>query len=68
LGAETVFVGSGIFKAENPAKLAKAIVQATVFFDDPKKLLEASRNLGKAMSGIEMSTISDENRLAKRGW
>ena len=68
LGAETVFVGSGIFKAEHPAKLAKAIVQATVFFDDPKKLLEASRNLGKAMSGIEMSTISDENRLAKRGW
>ncbi len=68
LGAETVFVGSGIFKSENPAKLAKAIVQATVFYDDPKKLLEASRNLGQAMRGIEMSTIPDENRLAKRGW
>jgi pyridoxal 5'-phosphate synthase pdxS subunit len=68
LGAETVFVGSGIFKSENPAKLAKAIVQASVFFNDPKKLLEVSRNLGQPMRGLEMSKIPEELRLANRGW
>ena len=68
LGAESVFVGSGIFKSEHPAKLAKAIVQATTFFDQPKKLLEASRNLGKAMPGLEISQIPKEALLAGRGW
>lgn len=68
LGAETVFVGSGIFKSENPAKLAKAIVQASVFYNDPKKLLEVSRNLGQPMRGLEMSKIPEELRLANRGW
>jgi pyridoxal 5'-phosphate synthase pdxS subunit len=52
LGAETVFVGSGIFKSANPAKFAAAIVQATAYFDNPKKLLEVSRNLGEAMRGL----------------
>jgi pyridoxal 5'-phosphate synthase pdxS subunit len=68
LGAESVFVGSGVFKSEDPAKLGKAIVAATCFYDDPKKLLEISRNLGQAMKGIEMSQLSEEARLAKRGW
>lgn len=68
LGAESVFVGSGIFKSENPALLAKAIVEATCFYDQPEKLLEASRGLGKAMPGIEMSTIPSEAHLANRGW
>jgi pyridoxal 5'-phosphate synthase pdxS subunit len=68
LGAETVFVGSGIFKSENPALLAKAVVQATCFYNDPKKLLEASRGLGQAMRGLEISKIAPESLLANRGW
>jgi pyridoxal 5'-phosphate synthase pdxS subunit len=68
LGAETVFVGSGIFKSEYPPKLAKAIVEATAFFDDPKKLLQVSRGLGKAMRGLEISSIPAEQRLSERGW
>lgn len=68
LGAETVFVGSGIFKSEHPPKLAKAIVEATAFFDDPKKLLQVSRGLGKAMRGLEISSIPPEQRLSERGW
>jgi pyridoxal 5'-phosphate synthase pdxS subunit len=68
LGAESVFVGSGIFKSESPTKLAKAIVQATCFYNDPHKLLEVSRNLGQAMRGIEMSQIAPEAKLANRGW
>jgi pyridoxal 5'-phosphate synthase pdxS subunit len=68
LGAETVFVGSGIFKSENPALLAKAVVQATCFYNDPKKLLEVSRGLGKAMRGLEISKIAPEALLANRGW
>lgn len=68
LGAETIFVGSGIFKSEDPKKLAKAIVEATCYFNDPKKLLAASRGLGKAMAGIEMSKLSEDQKLAKRGW
>jgi pyridoxal 5'-phosphate synthase pdxS subunit len=68
LGAETVFVGSGIFKSENPALFAKAVVQATCFYNDPKKLLEVSRGLGEAMRGLEMSKISPESLLANRGW
>lgn len=68
LGAESVFVGSGIFKSENPALLAKAIVQATCFYNEPEKLLEVSRGLGKAMPGLEISSIPAEAKLANRGW
>ena len=68
LGAETVFVGSGIFKSENPAKLARAIVEASCNFDNPKKLLEVSRNLGSAMRGLEIEKIPTAERLAQRGW
>lgn len=68
LGAQSVFVGSGIFKSENPAKLAAAIVQAAAFYDQPKKLLEASRNLGKLMDGISIDSIPQSDRLAPRGW
>jgi pyridoxal 5'-phosphate synthase pdxS subunit len=68
LGAESVFVGSGIFKSENPLKFAKAVVQATCFYNEPGKLLEASRGLGQAMRGIEIGTIPTESKLANRGW
>lgn len=68
LGAEAVFVGSGIFKSEDPARTAKAIVEATTHFDKPAKLLEVSRNLGKAMGGLEISKIPQDQLLAKRGW
>ena len=68
LGAETVFVGSGIFKSEDPKKLARAVVEATCHFNDPKKLLAVSRGLGKAMFGLEMRTIPEDQQLAKRGW
>lgn len=68
LGAETVFVGSGIFKSENPSVFAKAIVKATAHFDDPKMVLEASKGLGVAMPGIELSTIDAPMRMANRGW
>ncbi len=67
LGSEGVFVGSGIFKSENPEQMARAIVKATAYYDDPKVLLEVSSNLPKAMKGIEISTIADENRFDKRG-
>lgn len=69
LGAETVFVGSGIFKSENPAAFAKAIVKATAHFDNPKIVLEASKGLGgSAMRGIEVSIIEEPMRMANRGW
>jgi len=68
LGAESVFVGSGIFKSEKPVLVAKAIVEAATHFDNPEVLLEVSRGLGKAMEGIEISTLSPEQLLAKRGW
>lgn len=68
LGAETVFVGSGIFKSENPANFAKAIVKATTHFDDPRIVLEASKGLGAAMAGIEISGIEEPMRMANRGW
>lgn len=68
LGAESVFVGSGIFKSESPEKYAKAIVKATAQFDDPKVVLEASRGLGAPMGGIEMSELEPAARLANRGW
>ena len=68
LGAEAVFVGSGIFKSDDPAKRAKAIVEATTYWQDAKKVLEVSRGLGEPMRGIEMETLAEEERLAKRGW
>lgn len=68
LGAETVFVGSGIFKSDNPAAFAKAIVKATAHFDDPKIVLEASKGLGEAMRGTEISSIEEPMRMANRGW
>ncbi|MBW9169599.1 pyridoxal 5'-phosphate synthase lyase subunit PdxS [Clostridium estertheticum] len=66
LGAEGVFVGSGIFKAENPEARAKAIVLATTYYNDPKVVAKVSENLGEAMSGIEISEIKE--KFAKRGW
>lgn len=68
LGAETIFVGSGIFKAENPALLGAAIVEATAHYNNPDVLLRVSRNLGKAMPGLEISRIPQDQRLAERGW
>jgi len=67
LGADGVFVGSGIFKAKNPAIMAKAIVQATTHFRDPKIIADASRNLGEAMPGIELKTLAPSQILATRG-
>jgi pyridoxal 5'-phosphate synthase pdxS subunit len=68
LGAEGVFVGSGIFKSGDPAKRAAAIVKATTFFDDPKIIADASRNLGEAMVGINCDTLPEAERYANRGW
>ncbi|MCP4395480.1 MAG: pyridoxal 5'-phosphate synthase lyase subunit PdxS [Alphaproteobacteria bacterium] len=68
LGAESVFVGSGIFKAEDPVAFAKAIVKATARFEHPKELLDASRDLPKPMEGLEISKIADSELMAKRGW
>jgi pyridoxal 5'-phosphate synthase pdxS subunit len=68
LGAEAVFVGSGIFKADEPAKRAKAIVTAVTHWEDPKAVLEASRGLGAPMSGLTMEAIPEAQRLAGRGW
>ena len=66
LGAEGVFVGSGIFKAKNPRRMAESIVQATIHFSDPKKLLEVSTGLGDAMPGEEIGAVSV--RMQDRGW
>ena len=66
LGAESVFVGSGIFKSDNPPARAKAIVQATTHFKDPKVLVEVSRNLGTAMKGMEVSEIPEDKLLQVR--
>ncbi len=68
MGAEGVFVGSAIFKSENPEKRAKAIVKATELYDDPEELAELSRDLGEAMVGITISDLSSAQRLAERGW
>jgi len=67
LGAEGIFVGSGIFKSENPAKRAIAIVEATTHYNDPEILVDISKGLGKAMYGIELSTLEENERLAVRG-
>jgi pyridoxal 5'-phosphate synthase pdxS subunit len=68
LGAEAVFVGSGIFKSEDPEARAKAIVKATTFFNDPEKLLEASEDLGMAMPGLDISKLPEGELMQTRGW
>ena len=68
LGAEAVFVGSGIFMSGDSLRRARAIVDATTHWNDPKKLAEVSTGLGPAMAGIEMSKLSEAERLSKRGW
>jgi pyridoxal 5'-phosphate synthase pdxS subunit len=68
LGAEAVFVGSGIFKSDDPAPRAKAIVEATTHFRDPEVLVRVSRGLGAPMTGINMDEINQTQRFAQRGW
>ena len=68
LGAEGNFVGSGIFKSEDPARRARAIVQATTHYNDPKLIAEVSRGLGEAMRGLALESIPTGERLAVRGW
>jgi pyridoxal 5'-phosphate synthase pdxS subunit len=68
LGCDGIFVGSGIFKSENPAVRARAIVKATAYYNDPAKVLEASMGLGGAMPGLEISEIPEGQLLAGRGW
>ncbi len=68
LGAESVFVGSGIFKSEDPPARAKAIVSAITHFDDPAKLAEVSYGLQTAMKGLDMAEIPEEQRMQERGW
>src|SRR5699024_5661920 len=68
LGADGVFVGSGIFKSGNPAQRAAAIVEATTFYDDPSVITEASRGLGEAMVGINVGDLPAPHRLSERGW
>jgi pyridoxal 5'-phosphate synthase pdxS subunit len=68
LGADGVFVGSGIFKSGNPAARAAAIVKATTFYDDPKVIAEVSRGLGEAMVGINVNDLPAPHRLSERGW
>ncbi|WP_127819662.1 pyridoxal 5'-phosphate synthase lyase subunit PdxS [Microbacterium sp. CPCC 204701] len=68
MGADGVFVGSGIFKSGNPAQRAAAIVKATTFYDDPKVIADVSRGLGEAMVGINVTDLPAPHRLAERGW
>ena len=68
LGAEGVFVGSGIFKSDNPSQRAEAIVKATTFFDDPAVIAKVSRGLGEAMVGINVEELPEPHRLSQRGW
>lgn len=68
LGADGVFVGSGIFKSENPAKRAQAIVKSVTHFRDPAIIAEVSKGLGEPMPGIDLATLSREQLLATRGW
>lgn len=68
LGADGVFVGSGIFKSDNPEGYARAIVEATAHYDDPEVIAEVSRGLGTAMRGLEISEIPEEGRMQDRGW
>ncbi|RXT09123.1 pyridoxal 5'-phosphate synthase lyase subunit PdxS [Ammoniphilus sp. CFH 90114] len=68
LGSDGVFVGSGIFKSDNPERFAKAIVEATTHFQDYALIGQLSKNLGTAMKGIEISTLLKNERMAERGW
>jgi pyridoxal 5'-phosphate synthase pdxS subunit len=68
IGSEGVFVGSGIFKSEDPARMANAIVQATTHFDNPSIIAEVSKGLGAPMRGLAMEAIPEAERLAVRGW
>jgi pyridoxal 5'-phosphate synthase pdxS subunit len=68
LGAEAVFVGSGIFKSSDPERRAKAIVKAATFYQDPVKLLEASEELGDAMPGLDVSKLHESELMQTRGW
>lgn len=68
MGAQGVFVGSGIFKSGNPAARAAAIVKATTAYDDPDTIAEVSRGLGEAMVGINVADVPAPHRLAERGW
>ena len=67
LGADGVFVGSGIFKSENPEKFAKAIVQATANYEDYELIGQLSKELGTAMKGIDISTLGEHERMQERG-
>ena len=68
LGAEAVFVGSGIFKSSDPAQRARAIVKATTHYNDPKVVLEASEELGEAMKGLDIRQLDEKDLLQTRGW
>jgi len=68
LGAEGVFVGSGIFKSSDPEARAKAIVKATTHFQDPEIIAQVSKNLGDAMPGLDIKQIPEQELLAPRGW
>jgi pyridoxal 5'-phosphate synthase pdxS subunit len=68
LGAEAVFVGSGIFKSEDPEARARAVVKAATYFNDPVKLLEASEELGEAMRGLDVSKLPEAELMQTRGW
>ena len=68
LGSDGVFVGSGIFKSDNPKKRAKAIVEAVANYDKPEIIVEVSKNLGEAMPGLEIDSIPKEQLLQERGW
>jgi pyridoxal 5'-phosphate synthase pdxS subunit len=68
LGAEAVFVGSGIFKSGDPEKRGRAIVEAVTHWQDPGKLAAISRGLGEAMSGLQTGKLTPEEMLSRRGW
>ena len=68
LGAEAVFVGSGIFKSADPEARARAIVKAATYFNDPAKLLEASEDLGVAMFGLDIAKLPESELMQTRGW
>jgi pyridoxal 5'-phosphate synthase pdxS subunit len=68
LGAESVFVGSGVFKSDDPERRGRAIVQAVTHWQDPAKLVEISRDLGEAMRGLEAGKLTSEEMLSRRGW
>jgi pyridoxal 5'-phosphate synthase pdxS subunit len=68
LGAESVFVGSGIFKSSDPAARARAVVRATTHYQDAKLVAEASKGLGEPMRGLDVAEIPEAERLQTRGW